>query len=269
MLINGEQLAEEAIFPGGEVHIRLPDFTKNTPMFTIKVTITDSSKLMQVLLVKEALDTYFPNAEKHLEMLYLPYARQDRRCREGEAFSLKVFVDLINTLKFDTIRLADVHSYVALDAFKSKVQHVTVKDIFFKISREFNTSNMLVVSPDKGAVSRSTDVADLLFVDLFIATKTRLGNKVVYQDFTKGEALRIQNRNLLIVDDICDGGATFIALAEKLRKGNPRSISLYVTHGIFSKGIAPLLDAGITKIYTTNSITKLKPIDGVLEIWDI
>lgn len=269
MLINGEQLAEESIFPGGEVHIRLPDFIVNTPMFTVKVTITDSSKLMQLLLVKEALDNYFPNAEKHLEMLYLPYARQDRRCREGEAFSLKVFVDIINTLKFDTIRIADVHSYAALDVFKSKVQHVTVKDIFFKVSRKFNTNNLLIVAPDQGAISRATDIADLLFVDLFIAKKTRLGNKVVYQDFTNSEALSIQGRNLLIIDDICDGGATFIALVEKLRKGNPRSISLYVTHGIFSRGITPLLDAGITKIYTTNSITKLKPIDGVLEIWDI
>jgi ribose-phosphate pyrophosphokinase len=55
---------------------------------------------------------------------------------------------------------------------------------------------------------------------------------------------------LLIVDDICDGGGTFVGLAKKLREAGAKKVHLFVTHGIFSKGV-PL--EGIDTIYTTDS----------------
>ena len=44
----------------------------------------------------------------------------------------------------------------------------------------------------------------------------------------------------MIVDDTCDGGRTFIELAKVLRARNAGKIELYVTHGIFSKGLKEL-----------------------------
>jgi ribose-phosphate pyrophosphokinase len=64
----------------------------------------------------------------------------------------------------------------------------------------------------------------------------------------------IKNKNILIVDDICDGGRTFIECAKILHLHEVNSVSLYVTHGIFSKGLAPLEDAGITEIYTKDGL---------------
>jgi ribose-phosphate pyrophosphokinase len=64
----------------------------------------------------------------------------------------------------------------------------------------------------------------------------------------------------LIVDDICDGGATFVALARKLREAGAIEVSLFVTHGIFSKGKDL---EGIDNIYTTGSFTgKVYPKHG-------
>ena len=59
--------------------------------------------------------------------------------------------------------------------------------------------------------------------------------------------------NYLIVDDIIDGGRTFIELSKELvRKGIDKSqINLYVTHGIFSKGFTEL-DKHFNKVYCHN-----------------
>jgi len=54
----------------------------------------------------------------------------------------------------------------------------------------------------------------------------------------------------MIVDDICDGGATFILLAKELYAAGAKEVNLFVTHGIFSKGLIPLYEAGIKRIFT-------------------
>ena len=58
---------------------------------------------------------------------------------------------------------------------------------------------------------------------------------------------------ILVVDDICDGGGTFLLLAEALRKaGIDNNLELYVSHGIFSKG-TDIIYKSFYPIYTTNS----------------
>jgi len=54
------------------------------------------------------------------------------------------------------------------------------------------------------------------------------------------------------VDDICDGGGTFIGLAKALKQKNAGNLYLAVSHGIFSKGFNEL-NKHFTKIFTTDS----------------
>jgi ribose-phosphate pyrophosphokinase len=63
----------------------------------------------------------------------------------------------------------------------------------------------------------------------------------------------LMGTNCLIVDDICDGGRTFIGVADELKKKNAGNIYLFVTHGIFSNGLDEL-KKHFTRIYTTNSV---------------
>ncbi len=70
---------------------------------------------------------------------------------------------------------------------------------------------------------------------------------------------QLEGKKLLIVDDICDGGMTFIKIAEMLTKRcGPDSIELLVSHGIFSKGLDPILASGISRVYTTDSFDQLE-----------
>ncbi len=71
------------------------------------------------------------------------------------------------------------------------------------------------------------------------------GTEVFYDDF--------EGKPVLIVDDICDGGYTFLKLAEKLKEKNAGMVILYVTHGIFSKGLDELCQV-VNNIITTDSL---------------
>ena len=89
---------------------------------------------------------------------------------------------------------------------------------------------------------------------LIYATKqrdTRTGALSNVEIHTGG--VDLGSRTILVVDDICDGGGTFLLLAEALRKaGIHNDLELYVTHGIFSKGTDALYKS-YCPIYTTNS----------------
>jgi ribose-phosphate pyrophosphokinase len=79
----------------------------------------------------------------------------------------------------------------------------------------------------------------------------------------------VRGRDLLIVDDLCDAGGTFIGSAQVLREAGAHSVSLYVTHGIFSKGVEHLFANGIDAIYTTTSYAAPTLEHPQLELIDI
>lgn len=280
--INGIELEEVSTFPGGEVHIKLPDTNylqetinfreKNTnssmPNIMVESKVRSSNDLMQLILVKDALDGVFPNVSKGLKIMYLPYARQDRVCNPGEAFSAKVFASMLNTMEFDLIITADVHSSVILSYINTPVVHVSVNDIF-KVKHQPMLPNMVLVAPDKGSYDKVKSLSEMIGVPFISATKTRTGNSIQVELSEVDRNTNLRDRNLLIVDDICDGGGTFIALSKELCYKNPLSINLYVTHGIFSKGIGGLRAFGISNIYTTDSIATVEGNNRDFFIWEL
>jgi ribose-phosphate pyrophosphokinase len=108
-----------------------------------------------------------------------------------------------------------------------------------------------VISPDKGAVRRATDVAELLEVSVYIASKNRdprtghLSNYSFEADLAAG--------SYLVVDDIFDGGGTFALLAGAVPDGV--TLDLWVTHGGFTKpGYSADARTPYRRIYTTDSL---------------
>lgn len=256
--INGETLAEDSIFPGGEVHIKLPDL-HNPKTIVVDVKIKSSNTLVKLFLVKDAISFYYPGIKTILRCLYLPYARQDRRCNEGESFSAAVIGELIDNIGFNKIVVADVHSHTMKNFFlRTKMLHLSLIDIFASTAQPL-VPNAVFVAPDAGSYDKVSDLAVEHMRPLVFASKQRLGSQIIPRIVDSANS--IYERDLLIVDDICDGGGTFIALAQELRKFSPNSISLYVTHGIFSKGLDVLYNAGISKIFTTNSYCELPESD--------
>lgn len=245
-------------FAGGELHIEL---NKNIDYSKIeKVVITQRvnsmDDFMKVLIAKDAL-VGKGIKEFDLIMPYIPYARQDRRFPDG-SFTLDVFSKLLNTAKFDKIISFDAHSKIPKKLIRNLRNYSNIEFVnkaLLDINANYGHPDLILISPDKGATEKSKIVykeLGLSLSNLIQCEKTRneatgelTGFKVLADD--------LEGQPCIIVDDICDGGGTFMGIASELKKKNAGDIFLFVTHGIFSKGFVNL-EKVFKKIYSTDSI---------------
>lgn len=239
-------------FPGGETGVDInvgaqyPDY--NTQLVRISAALRNDSDIWALLLTVNAIRTHFPRAALDLSLPYVPYARQDRACNNGEALSMAVMAQAINACGFARVEVLDAHSDVAPALIKNCV-NLPQSMIFNKIIDTFE--DYFIVAPDAGAYKKAHNLAKALRAKGVICA-----NKV--RDVATGHVLSVtinedvEGLNLLVADDICDGGRTFTELAEVLRSKNCGTLKLVVTHGLFTKGVGVVADY-YDKIYTTNS----------------
>lgn len=167
---------------------------------------------------------------------YFPYSRQDRACNPGEAASLKVVAGLINAMNFRQVLTVDPHSYVL-----ENVVDRLVKNEQWECVTSLNSLFDYFIAPDAGAAKKIYQIADVQEgrVKVLCADKRRDSTgKIVETTLPNGELLK--GKRVCIIDDICDGGATFLALGEVIKQFEPATMSLYVTHGFFTKGVETL-----------------------------
>jgi len=243
-------------FNAGEIQVSLEEFEYScvqNSRATITARIHNSDDLMELVMVTDAIRRLSPLIQMTLVLPYLPYSRQDRVANPGEALSSAVFARMINALNFKKVFTYDAHSDVSiacLDNAESNSQSYLLDEIF----GDEKMGEYTLVSPDAGANKKTLAVAKyfggLKVINCDKSRDTMTG-EITGTYVNWGYSMK--GMNLLIVDDICDGGMTFIKIAEAVQKFKPESIDLYVTHGIFSKGYKCLLDSGIRHIYTTDS----------------
>ena len=242
-------------FPGGEIHPTLEVSNKieyDKSKVVIEARLNSGNDIIELLMLNNIIDKNFKGFEKELKLYYTMFSRQDRAANIGEAESLKVFCNLINSMNFDKVITFDNHSDVA-NALLNNNEEVTQLDLVKRaipIPSEYD----YVISPDAGANKKTLKVAQYLEIPVIQADKTRdtltgeITGTVVYADWQT-----IGQTKVLIVDDICDGGRTVIEIAKILKEKGVDTINCFFTHGIFSKGYDVLFNSGIDKIFTTNS----------------
>ena len=256
-------------FPGGERHvdvIRQEEFVKlyEGPRYIIiRAELRNSQDIVDLLLVSSALSHEF-QVPIDLEIPYLPYARQDRVAARGQAFSLQVFAKMLQAADFRRIVTWDCHSNVGVSLIG--LENVTLAEIILRdwtgqLAELLTDEDIVLICPDRGAVPRCQLVSDAFEQDMVLCTKNRDPATGLITDIQVGTGT-LHGKKAVVIDDICDGGATFINLAEALKNKNPASLHLVVTHGIFSRGTTPLFSSGYSGIYTTRSRTQ-HPIKGL------
>jgi ribose-phosphate pyrophosphokinase len=242
---------ESFTFPGGEQGVRIDITALKDPAdrFTIDAALRSSSDVLSLLMLADALRQVIPTADISLHMPYVPYARQDRVCHAGESLSIRVFAQLVNTQNFRTVTILDPHSAVT----PALINNVIVTDAQDHVAKAVAAmgADVVLVAPDMGAFSRVRSIATALGLQMLQAQKTRDASSGVV---TGVEILgAIPTKPLLVVDDICDGGRTFIELALAVQRIAPKhTLGLYVSHGIFSKGLE-VLSPHYSQIFTANS----------------
>jgi ribose-phosphate pyrophosphokinase len=260
--INNKRV-ESFKFSGGELQVNIKNILNEykhlgLSEMVIEADILSSDDLIELLLVVDAIKRRLMNADIRLHILYLPYARQDRVCSEGEALSLKVICDLINSLNFSYVLTADVHSSVS-SCLLNKHADMAQYKLISSMLRDIGRKTFVLISPDKGAAKKIYDVYNNnsnIFTDVIICDKLRCPKTGNILETTIPE-IDLSGKDLFIADDICDGGRTFIELAKKLKEKNPKSLTLYVTHGLFSKGLDELIQY-FDKIYCYNLLKDVK-----------
>jgi len=216
-------------FPGGENHIRLSTGDTN---FNQDVTIESDGNVMELLLATDALRRC---GVVNIDLLlpYVPYARQDRVMVPGEPLSIKVYCDLINSQGFRKVFTLDNHSPVSTALINNVVEISSWRmlDILF-----YGGDNIALFCPDAGAAKRVGAIGRAYSYPVIQCEKVR-NLKTGEITGTKVRCGDMSGIDCYIIDDICDGGRTFIEIAKVLKTKNPRSINLYVSHGIFSKNL--------------------------------
>ncbi|PXW57523.1 ribose-phosphate pyrophosphokinase [Grimontella sp. AG753] len=264
---------ERGVFPDGAVWLKvigeLPRFAQ---VMRVRVAaMRDMNDFMLLAQLVDAVRHVTDIAVSHLELAWLPWARQDRHMVNGDSFALKVFANQLNTLNFNKVLLLDPHSDAAAAAINNSVV-IAQETCLMKsenLHQAISTGKLMLVAPDAGALKKIHNVAKASGArDYAILTKERdvaTGNLTGFS-LVSGT---VAGKDVLIVDDLCDAGGTFIGSAQVLRDAGARSVSLYVTHGVFSKGVENLLNNGIDAIYTTTSFASSELRDPRVELIDI
>jgi ribose-phosphate pyrophosphokinase len=250
---EGTLILEAAdVFKGGEVNIRISGDVSQQVMITLRANSSD--EVMKLLMATSAVRALARKKrltpEIHIFMPYLPYARQDYETKPGEAIAIKVFADLINSQNYASVTVFDSHSDVGPAALNNCIN---ISNHQFIGTILADKQDYMVVSPDSGAFKKIQKLCDAIGYPStpVLCNKVRVsGGEITSITVTESD---FGGKDIYIVDDICDGGRTFIALAEELRKRNAGKIFLIVSHGIFSYGTAPLEENGIDGVFTTDS----------------
>lgn len=232
---------EKFNFPVGELHIKIKHTWGKSS--TIEWDYENDSEILEVITLSHYLRAH--GVEKlFLELPYVPFSREDRA---EIGHGLLVFCQLINFCNFDLVVIKDPHSDVT-PALLNKCVTIQQHNIFSKYFHK--DQRLTLVSPDAGSLKKiyklATEIKPLQIIECSKVRNYHTG--VITGTYVK-EPVFLEN-NHYIVDDICDGGKTFIEIAHQLKGQHVTGkIILMVTHGFFTKGLE-VFDGLIDEIYT-------------------
>lgn len=254
--------ADITVFQGGEQNIRIRNMCRDDFLEGSSVIVThrlnSSNAIMQLLMARDALRRLGALSVSAF-IPYFPYARQDRVCNTGEALSLSMFADMLNySGNFNPVYIFDPHSDVTGAVVDDPRIITNAKLVRFALDEiaidGVRVADTAIVVPDGGAIKKINKLITALnwkggVVDCTkhrdLATNQPGNAKVLNPD-------EVDDKVCVVIDDICDGGRTFVNLADELAQHSPRECRLVVSHGIFSYGTDQLRER-YSRIYTTDS----------------
>lgn len=230
-------------FPDGELHLELEPLNRKEPV-VVKCRITNGDDLFLLMQLSDILKRQCIEVSI-LEIYYLMGMRCDRLFDIDRPFTLSIVANVVNSLNAETVFIYEPHSVRCLKL----IHHSFSSDLTWYIKSRLLEQNkgLLLVAPDKGSVNRYRDKYFTIVCD-----KVRNEATGELQGFQATPKEDVTGRDLLVIDDLCDGGGTFVGLAPKLRELNPNTMSLLVTHAIQKQGIEKVA-AVYDKVYITDS----------------
>ncbi len=240
-------------FSDGETFVGLNENVRGVDVFIIQPTSPGQDSLMQLFMLVDAA-TRASASRVTAVIPYYGYARQDRKDQPRVSIAAKLVANLITTAGTDRVLAMDLHAAQIQGFFDIPVDHLYAMPVFLDFFSELDLSAFTVVAPDLGSVKMARAYAGRLGVPLAIIEKRRpTKNKTEVMNVIG--ISEVENRNLLIIDDMIDTGNTLIRSADALKEVGAKDIYACATHPVLSgDALDRLEDSAISRVVVTDTL---------------
>ncbi len=239
----------------GEVEPRILDNVRDHDVYVIAPLHPPAENFFEAVLLAEAARS---SSARRVTMVipYMGYARSDRKSRSRMPVGIKVAFRFLEVAKPDRMIILDIHAEQSLSIVEhSQVDHLFGSSVLEPELRKHFGTEIVIATPDVGGSQRASKYANWLTTEMVSVYKqrTKAGEVDMVHSRVIGE---VEGKDVVFVDDIIDTGGTMIAGAQTVKDMGARSVSICVTHGLFSKLSLDRLQASevIDRIFVTDSV---------------
>ncbi len=240
-------------FPDKEIFVEIQENVRGEDVYVIQSTSFPANDHVMELLI--TIDALKRGSAKRISaiMPYYGYARQDRKSGPRTPISAKLVANLISIAGADRALMVDLHAGQIQGFFDIPTDNLFAAPVFIKdIESKFDTSKIIIISPDVGGVVRARAIAKRLDCDLAIIDKRREKAGVSEVMNIIGD---VKNKDCILIDDICDTAGTLTNAANALKKKGAKTVLSYITHGVLSyPAVERINNSPIDKMIITDSI---------------
>jgi ribose-phosphate pyrophosphokinase len=245
--------AEVVRFADGEISVNIEDSVRGHDVFVIQSTSAPANEhVMELLIMVDALKRASAKTITVL-MPYYGYSRQDRKAKSRQPITAKLIADMLQVAGTDRVICIDLHAAQIQGFFNIPIDNFPASPLladYFLYTKKL--SNVVVVSPDHGGVTRARIFARILDAPLAIIDKRRPEpNKAEVQNIIGDVAGKVA----IMVDDIIDTAGTLVAAAQALIEAGAVKVYAAATHAVFSgPAIERLNESVICEVVVTDTI---------------
>lgn len=239
-------------FACGEIYARIMENIRGQDCVIIQTCSPKVNEdLMELFIIIDAMKR--ASAKTITAVIpHFGYARQDRKAASREPISGRLVANLLEVAGADRVVTMDLHSDQIQGYFNIPVDTLTAMPLFSKYLKQKKLKDMVVVAPDTGRAKVAKKLADRIGARLAILHKVRSGHQQSAVTHVVGN---VNNKTVIITDDMIDTGGTITNGVEALRKkGCKKDIYVVATHALFSDpAVERMKKVGFKEVIVTDS----------------
>lgn len=217
-------------FSDGEIGVEFEESIRGQFVFLVQSTFSPVDNLMELLLMIDAAKR--ASAYKVIAVIpYYGYARQDRKDRPRVAIGSKLVANMLTAAGADRVVTMDLHAPQIQGYFDIPVDHLDSSAIFIPYIENLNLPNLTFAAPDVGSANRIREVATYFECEMVICDKHRKRANEIASMVLIGD---VTDRDVVLIDDICDTGGTLAKSAALIKERGARSVRALCTHPVLS-----------------------------------